>query len=56
MTVHHAGIITLAAAGSSNENRDTYVQARDAVTRRMTSGQIDEAQRRAREWTPTPEP
>ena len=47
---------TLAAARSSDGNRDTYVKARDAVAERMTAEQVAEAQRRAREWTPTPEP
>ncbi len=45
---------TLAAAGSSIENRDTYVTARDAVAARMTAEQLDDAQRRVREWTPAP--
>ena len=47
---------TLAAARSSDENSDAYAKARDAVAARMTADQIAEAQRRAREWTPTPEP
>ena len=38
------------------EDRDTYANARDAVTARMTADQIAEAQRRAQEWTPTPQP
>ena len=46
----------LAAAQFSGENRERYVKARDAVAARITSEQIAEAQRRAREWTPTPEP
>jgi len=43
----------LAAPRSSGEDRDGYVQARDAVAERMTPGQIAEGQRRAREWMPT---
>ncbi len=46
----------LAAAQSSGEDRDNSVRVRDALAERMTSEQIAEAQRRAREWTPTPEP
>ena len=46
----------LAAAQSSDENRDRRVEARNDVAERMTAKQIAEAQRRAREWTPTPEP
>ena len=46
----------LGAAQSSDEDRDTYVDARDAAAERMTPEQIADAQRRAREWTPTPEP
>ena len=46
----------LAAAQSSGDDRDTHVRNRDAVAERMTTEQIAEAQRRAREWTPTPEP
>ena len=46
----------LSAAQSSGEDRDISVGGRDAVAERMTTEQIAEAQRRAREWTPTPEP
>ena len=46
----------LAAAQSSGEDRDRSVRGRDDVAGRMTPDQIAEAQRRAREWTPTPEP
>ena len=44
------------AAQSSGETRERYVKARDAVAARMTFEQIADAQRRAREWTPTIEP
>ena len=44
------------AAQFSGENREKYVKARDAVAARMTFEQIADAQRRAREWTPTIEP
>ena len=40
----------------SGVNRGVFVKARDAVAERMTADQIAEAQRRAREWKPTPEP
>ena len=43
----------LAAAKSSGENRDLFVKYRGAIATAMTSEQIAEAQRRAREWTPT---
>ena len=46
----------LAATQLSGEKRDGSVEARDAVAERMTAEQIAEAQRRAREWTPTREP
>lgn len=38
------------------EDRDRSLKARDAIAGYMTADQIVEAQRRAREWTPTPEP
>ena len=47
---------TLAAAQSSGEDRDRRVKARDDLAKRMTADQLADAQRRAREWTPTPEP
>ena len=46
----------LAAAQSSGVERDIYVRGRDGIAAQMTADQIAEAQRRAREWTPTPEP
>ena len=46
----------LAAAQLTGEDRDRAVKNRDDVAERMTAEQIAEAQRRAREWTPTPEP
>ena len=46
----------LAAAQSSGDTRDRYLRGRDAVARLMTADQIAEAQRRARELSPTPEP
>ena len=45
-----------AAAQSSDEDRERYTKARDGVAALMTVEQIADAQRRAREWTPTPEP
>ena len=46
----------LAAAHSSGGGRDRLEENRDIVAAKMTAEQIAEAQRRAREWTPTPEP
>ena len=46
----------LAALQLSGEDRDLAVRNRDTVAARMTAEQIAEAQRRAREWTPKPEP
>ena len=46
----------LGAAQVHTEDRDEYVEARDSVAARMTTNQIAEAQRLARDWKPTPEP
>ncbi len=46
----------LAASQLSGEDRDLAVRHRDGLAAQMTPDQIAEAQRRAREWTPTPEP
>ena len=46
----------LAASQLSGEDRDLAVRHRDDLAAQMTPDQIAEAQRRAREWTPTPEP
>ena len=46
----------LAAAQSLGQGREEAVEARDGLAWLMTPEQITEAQRRAREWTPTPEP
>ena len=48
--------ISLAAAQSSGEVRERFEEFRDALAERLTSDQLSEAQRRAQEWTPTPEP
>jgi len=45
-----------ATARSSGEDRENAVQARDLLAERMAPAQIAEAQRRARVWTPPPEP
>ena len=45
----------LATAQVTGEDRTRYVEARDAIAKQMTSKQIAEAQRLAREWTPTTE-
>ena len=42
--------LNVAASRSTGEQRDEYVEARDAVAERMTRGQLAKAQRRAREW------
>ncbi len=47
---------TLAVEQSSGEERERYVQHSDLTSELMTADQVAEAQRRAREWTPTPEP
>ena len=46
----------LVAAQSSGEDRDRWVKNRDLVAAKMTAEQVAEAQRLAREWTPTQEP
>jgi TPR repeat protein len=48
--------LNLAAAQSSGARRDAFAKARELVAEGMTAEQITEAQSRAREWTPTPEP
>ena len=44
----------LSTAQSSGESRERMAKIRDDLAERMTADQIAEAQRRAREWTPTP--
>ena len=46
--------ISLAAAQSSGEDHERLVRGRDGLAGEMTPDQVAEAQRRAREWTPTP--
>ena len=46
----------LAASQLSGEDRDFAVRHRDDLAAQMTPDQIAEAQRRAREWPPTPGP
>ena len=46
----------LAAAQSSGELRDHWVKNRDIIAAKMTTEQVAEAQRRAREWKPAPVP
>ena len=48
--------LNLAVAQSSGADRERFVQGRGLVSERLTPEQFAEAQRRAREWTPTPEP
>lgn len=42
----------LAAAGSGDDDREMAVRNRDLAAEKMTSEQITEAQRLAREWQP----
>ena len=46
---------TLAIAGAFGEVRDAALQGRDEVARRMADDQVADTERRAREWTSTPE-
>ena len=46
----------LAAARLTGEDRNQAVTRRDIVAGRMSADQLAEAERRAREWQPTPEP
>ena len=48
--------LNLAAAQPSGETHDAFAKGRDDVAGHMTPEQVTEAKRRAREWTPTPEP
>lgn len=47
--------LNLATANASKDSRDIHARLRDAVTTKMTHGQIAEARRRALEWYPSPE-
>ena len=47
---------SLAIAHYSGGDPERFEQARNEVAERMSADQIAEAQRRAQEWTPTPEP
>jgi len=50
-------LFNLCAAQFLPSGRRIFViEARDELAERMTAEQVAEAQRRAREWTPTPEP
>ena len=44
------------AAEAVAERRDGYAEELEAIAAEMTPEEIAEAQHRAREWTPTPEP
>jgi hypothetical protein len=44
--------MNLAASQASGDDRKKYAEVRDEVAKKMTSQQIAEAQRRAREWKP----
>ena len=44
-----------ASRQTDSKNRELTAKARDRVAAKMTPTQITEAQRRAREWKPTPE-
>jgi hypothetical protein len=43
-----------AARFTSDEERKKCVEVRDGIAKEMTTAQIAEAQRRAREWKPKP--
>ncbi|MDI1267016.1 MAG: tetratricopeptide repeat protein [bacterium] len=47
--------LNLSAAGAPRQAREARVRIRDAVTRKMTRGEIAQARMRALEWAPTPE-
>ena len=49
-------LLNVAVAQSSDEARERFRRALDAVAARLTPDQVAEAQRRARAWPPTPEP
>ena len=44
------------SSGGSVEARGMFLKVLDTLAEQMTADQLAEAQRRAREWTPTPEP
>lgn len=48
--------LNLSTAGATPESRDIHARLRDAITTKMTRGQIAESRRRALEWYPVPEP
>ena len=48
--------LDLAAAQATGAARANALQRQDVVARRLTADQIAEADRRARAWTPVPEP
>lgn len=47
--------LNLATSAAPKHVRDYYARLRDAVTTKMTRGQIAESRRRAVEWQPSPE-
>lgn len=47
--------LNLATAAASGEGREFRVRIRDAVTSKMTRGEIAVSRRRAMEWLPNPE-
>jgi hypothetical protein len=47
--------LNLATAGAPRQAREARARIRDAVTTKMTRGEIARARRRALEWAPTPE-
>jgi uncharacterized protein len=54
-TVEASKWLNLSTASAAKDNRDYHARLRDAVTSKMTRGQIAEARRRALEWFPQPE-
>lgn len=47
--------LNLAASAAPKQNREQRARIRDAVTTKMTRGEIAQARARALEWIPTPE-
>ncbi|WP_334510148.1 tetratricopeptide repeat protein [Bradyrhizobium sp. AZCC 1693] len=47
--------LNLATAGAPRKAREARARIRDAVTTKMTRGEIAQARLRALEWAPTPE-
>jgi len=51
--VHAHMWFSLAASGASGDHQNAFASARDSVAAQMTSAQIAEPERLAREWQPS---